>query len=269
MTEPVKSKHFRAFCPSIFHLETRVVPSSVNATLAHGVLAVTRDDAASSIQVDVLSQSVTKRGRVVGHSQFVVVQGVASFNVRKVKSISITPGLSTDNIVVNQPSRLHLRYTIQPVSAPPFVGPPPNPGGVTVSGVTGVQSALEQQIFDLINVQRVQNGVASLTVNSKLVTSAQIHSRDMAALNLMQHELPGVAQPTLESRAAFVGYQYTMMGENIASFFPGAQSLVAAWMASPAHRSNILNGQLTEAGVGVGHDASGNLYFCQEFGTRG
>ena len=89
----------------------------------------------------------------------------------------------------------------------------------------------------------------------------------MAALDLMEHTLPGVSQPTLVSRAVFVGYQYSWLGENIASFFPDAQSLVNAWMASAPHRANILNAQFTMAGIGVASDTSGNLFFTQEFGA--
>jgi uncharacterized protein YkwD len=127
-------------------------------------------------------------------------------------------------------------------------------------------SALEQAVFDLTNQARQVNGLPPLQVNSQLVTAAQTHSSDMARLNLMEHDLPGVAEPTLQSRAAAVGYNYSWLGENIAFNYPDAPSVVAAWMSSPGHRANILNPNYTEFGVGIAWNSAGQPYETQEFG---
>jgi uncharacterized protein YkwD len=136
------------------------------------------------------------------------------------------------------------------------------------SPTLGTISALEQQVVDLINQTRVQHGLAPLKVNTALVTAAQIHSHDMAALNSMQHSLPGVADPTLESRAAAVGYNYSWLGENIAFNYPDDPSVVTAWLNSPEHLANILSPNYTETGVGIAWNSQGQPYYTQDFGQK-
>ncbi|MBI4101680.1 MAG: hypothetical protein HY443_01810, partial [Candidatus Nealsonbacteria bacterium] len=47
-----------------------------------------------------------------------------------------------------------------------------------------------------------------------------------------------------------VGYSFSYAGENLAVSFFESKDAVNAWMASPGHRKNILNGKFTEIGVG-------------------
>jgi uncharacterized protein YkwD len=129
-------------------------------------------------------------------------------------------------------------------------------------------SALEQEIVDLTNQVRAQYGLAPLRVNSGLVAAAQLHSGDMARAGVMDHTLPGVADPTLESRAAAVGYNYSWLGENIAFNYSDDPAVVAAWMNSPSHRANILSPHYTEMGVGISWDNQGQPYYTEEFGSQ-
>ena len=56
-----------------------------------------------------------------------------------------------------------------------------------------------------------------------------------------------------------------MWGENLAKGYATAESLVEAWMASPTHAANILDGSYTTCGIAV-YEVDGKLYFAQEFG---
>jgi uncharacterized protein YkwD len=136
-----------------------------------------------------------------------------------------------------------------------------------VPTVSGVMSAQEQTIVDLVNQQRAQAGLAPLQVDSRLVEAAQIHSKDMATLGLMEHTLPGAALPALQDRAHYVGYNYSYLGENIAFNYPDDNSVMVAWMNSPGHRANILNPNYTQIGVGIAYDSLGEPYYTQEFGS--
>jgi hypothetical protein len=66
------------------------------------------------------------------------------------------------------------------------------------------------------------------------------------------------------------GYKYRYAGENLARDFSSASSAVDAWMNSPSHRDNILNGNYKDVGIGV---VEGNLggadttIIVQFFGT--
>ncbi len=129
-------------------------------------------------------------------------------------------------------------------------------------------TALEQAVVDLTNQAREQNGLPPLEVNSALVTASQIQSSNMAQLNEFEHDLPGVALPTLQSRAAAVGYNYAWLGENIAFNYPDAPSVVAAWMNSPEHRANILDPNYTDIGVSIAWNSLGEAYDTEDFGSR-
>ena len=169
--------------------------------------------------------------------------------------------------------------TLPPVTPTPVVPTPvvPAPVPVTPTPVTppvpvtppttAPTGTVAQQIIALVNQQRQAAGLAPLSVDSRLMAAAQIHAQDMARLDLMEHDLPGVTFPTLQSRAAAVGYSYSWLGENIAYNYPDAASVMIGWMNSPEHRANILNPNFTQIGVAVAYDSLGQPYYCQVFGA--
>lgn len=261
------------FRPALEGLDPRTLLSAVTATLGRGVLIIRREVASDPIRVEVATLTARARGGAPAGGS-VMVEGVGSFPARRVRRVLILPGPSAEGVIIHRPPGSRIRFRI----ARPSVGPvhpltattqvPPAQTLIAVPGVTGSLSAFEGQIFDLVNLERGKAGLAPLAVNPKLVAAAQIQGRNMAAARLMQHDLPGFDQPTLVSRAQFAGYtNYGWLGENLAILYPDAPSFVNAWMGSKAHRDNILNPNLTEAGVGVGRDVQGGLYVSQEFGA--
>src|SRR6185295_2218657 len=82
----------------------------------------------------------------------------------------------------------------------------------------------------------------------------------------MQHTLIGSPQPTMQTRAATIGYEWRALGENIAYGYSDAASVVNAWMNSAGHRANILNPMYTEMGAGVVRTDTGLPYYTQSFG---
>ena len=65
---------------------------------------------------------------------------------------------------------------------------------------------------------------------------------------------------------AQVGLSYPGVGENLfsANAFLSAREVVDAWMNSPDHRRNILDGRFTGIGIGV-YEGSEYTYWCQLF----
>lgn len=140
-------------------------------------------------------------------------------------------------------------------------------------------TAIEAQIVQLVNAERARAGLAPLAVNPALNAAAAFHSQDMAALSpivggvaAMRHTLYGTARPEVSNRLDLAGYdtwtRSFSYGENIAYNFLTAQAVMTAWMNSSGHRANILNPNFTEIGVAVRADASGALYFTQDFGHQ-
>jgi uncharacterized protein YkwD len=202
----------------------------------------------------------------------VVVEGVGQFPGTQVRKIEIT-GVVGEAVSVNPPAH-HLRIPVTinsvgaiavPSPAPAAPQPSPPPPATTPPAT---MSPLEQEVVDLTNQAREQNGLPPLQVNSALVASAQIQSTNMAQLNELEHTLPGVADPTLQSRAVAVGYNYAWLGENIAFNYPDAPSVVNAWMNSPDHRANILNPNYTDIGVSFAWNSLGQAYATEDFGSQ-
>ena len=129
-------------------------------------------------------------------------------------------------------------------------------------------SGAEAQIFSLINAERQHQGLPALVYNAQLDRMAKIQAANMARFQKMAHTLPESQLPTLGDRAAFVGYPFGRMAENVAQGFPSAESVVRGWMNSSGHRHNVLNADVSETGIGIARAPGGGLYFCQVFGRR-
>jgi len=149
---------------------------------------------------------------------------------------------------------------VQPKSSSPApLEAAPQPAPVQAAP-TPAFGAFEQQVFDLTNQQRSQQGLLPLTLNLTLNDVAEKHSQDMATRNYFSHQGLDGSQPWDRMRAE--GYVYSRAAENIAFGQPTPQAVVDAWMNSPGHRQNILDPNLKEIGVGYY-----NAYWTQDFGT--
>lgn len=129
-----------------------------------------------------------------------------------------------------------------------------------------------QNVVELVNAQRLTNGLTPLRASALLTQSAQNHANDQSRRNYIGHNSPEGVTPT--QRIMATGYDrnaYT--GENIYNGFGSAsytspQAAVNWWMNSPAHRANILNPSFTELGVGLAITTSTGMHiYVQNFGS--
>lgn len=114
---------------------------------------------------------------------------------------------------------------------------------------TGVQ--VTQDLGQWLNDLRRDRGLGALRVSAKLAATAQGHACDMAARDALSHLSTGGG--TLRDRLRVQGYRLRTAVENIASSGRGSAAEVAAriWLASPAHKDNLLTPGLTEFGFGM------------------
>jgi uncharacterized protein YkwD len=101
------------------------------------------------------------------------------------------------------------------------------------------------------NQQRSANGdLPLLSENKELNAAAMAKAQDMFKNQYFAHEsLTGAGPAELANDA---GYEYLAIGENLAlGNFESDKDLVQAWMDSPGHRANILNGKYSEIGAAV------------------
>jgi hypothetical protein len=122
-----------------------------------------------------------------------------------------------------------------------------------------------EQVIALTNVERANAGLAPLVADPSLTTSAQGYSSTLASTGCFDHTCGSVVD--FSQRDTVAGYtDWTNLGENIALGQQTPEQVVAAWMASPGHRANILNPNFTEIGVGLTMGPSGPEW-VQEFGA--
>ena len=103
------------------------------------------------------------------------------------------------------------------------------------------------------NYQREADHEADLALNAQLAKAAQAKAQDMANRDYWSHYTPDGQPPWVFATNA--GYNYQKLGENLATGFPDEASVVKAWMASPAHRDNVLDPSYTQVGFGFANVA--------------
>lgn len=130
-----------------------------------------------------------------------------------------------------------------------------------------VRFEIEQQVFELINLKRIEYGLTPLIWNEKTARVARLHSENMAEYRFFSHR--GLDGRTVDSRADSIGLRkWRMIGENIASlrgYQEPFKHVIDCWMRSPGHRENLLREKWKESGVGIAVSPDGTYYFTQVF----
>lgn len=128
-----------------------------------------------------------------------------------------------------------------------------------------VLNAGELKVFNLTNDERKKKELRPLVLSPFLSKLARAHSANMAKQMKMEHKLD---DKTPFDRLRDAGYKFAAASENIGMGDEDAtiEMIMEAWMASPAHRANILQTEFTEIGVGIARDQKGLIYYTQLFG---
>jgi uncharacterized protein YkwD len=139
--------------------------------------------------------------------------------------------------------------------------------------------AARDAVLCLLNKERAKAGLKPLDNNKRLQKAAQRHNQRMVGTGCFDHKCGG--EGDLGRRLETVGYldgglSRWAYGENIAwgdGNYGTARSIVAAWMNSPPHRSNILSNDFRDIGIGFSSgtpragNANGSIY-TTDFGLR-
>jgi stress response protein SCP2 len=137
-------------------------------------------------------------------------------------------------------------------------------GGDAPAAGSGAEAELLAEVVRLTNRERTSRGLGALATDSRLARAAHVHSVDMATRDFFAHECPSGTQAW--DRAVASGYRYRKVAENIAAGQRSAAEVVEGWMNSPGHRANILDGELTQIGVGYATGGEYGTYWTQVFG---
>ncbi len=169
---------------------------------------------------------------------------------------SMMPG-NAQPVAVPLPQPMPSR-SVQPMPAP---GIAPKP--TETSGNQPGNPEIEQ-LLQLTNKARSEQGLPKLALNATLTEAAMQHSTNMVRQRTLAHDLDGKG-PAERIRA--LGYRFGSMGENIAEGQRTSAEAIDSWLRSPGHRANLLGSAYTEVGFGVATTTDGRRYWTQLFAT--
>ena len=126
------------------------------------------------------------------------------------------------------------------------------PSSVTLGSPDDVGSGesgdVATALFRLLNQTRRESGLPPLEQHSGLAEVATAHSRDMVESGFVGHTSP--TSGDAPARVQRAGYRSGLVLENIGrGYSPG--EIHRGLLASPGHRANIMNPDVTHVGVGV------------------
>ena len=151
--------------------------------------------------------------------------------------------------------------------------------GATIAPSAQNASKVRAATLCLLNAERAERGLGGLRSNRSLRAAASRYAARMSRQDFFAHVAPdGSSMVDRIRRTAYLrgSVRRWTVGENLAW---GAgrratpEQTVAAWMASPGHKRNILDGQFREIGIGVTLGApvrgqSDAATYVTNFGTR-
>lgn len=148
--------------------------------------------------------------------------------------------------------------------------------GADVIPAAGSTPEAGQATLCLLNGERAAQGLRPLAEAPGLTQPSLAYSSRMVAENFFAHVSPDggeLVDRLVAARYIERGGDWTV-GENIAwgqDTLATPRSIVAAWMASPGHRENILTPEYTEIGIGIAlgtpGDPSWGATYTTDFGA--
>ncbi len=131
-----------------------------------------------------------------------------------------------------------------------------------------VGAVLPAVVVEETNEERDTSDLPPLIRNPILDAAARMKAEDMATRGYFAHYSPDGISPWHWFSEA--GYGFVHAGENLAVHFTDSKAVVDAWMDSPTHRANIVNGNYREIGVGTARgrfEGYDTVFVVQLFGT--
>ena len=139
---------------------------------------------------------------------------------------------------------------INPTPYPTPRNPTPYP---TTTPTPDPYPSYSRRVFELVNAERVKNGLGALPWSAPLARAANGHNLAMdrcaqaGGASCFAHQLPGEPDPNQRARAA--GWQGLYVLEDIGRGYDTPESVVNGWMNSAGHRAAILSTRATEIGA--------------------
>ncbi len=117
----------------------------------------------------------------------------------------------------------------------------------------------------IISSFRRQNGLQPVRMHPLLQREAQKHSRAMASLQSLTHQIqPGMG---VYARLSAAGFNRPV-AENVSMGGSSAAAVISRWIKSPGHRQNMLDARYNVFGFAVATDRSGRRWWTLIIGAQ-
>ena len=116
------------------------------------------------------------------------------------------------------------------------------------SGELADRSDSARELFEKLNLARIEEGVAAMAWSAALAEVAGGHGREMYEEGYLSHISPVTG--SVDGRLEAEGIPFRVVGENLA-LSPTVASVHEGLSASPSHRATMLDPRFTRVGVSV------------------
>jgi len=124
---------------------------------------------------------------------------------------------------------------------------------------SGTHTALEAELFELINDYRVSIDLNELTFNGTAYYYAGKHNDYMISENSVSHDKFGERAKEISKRTGA-----SHVAENVARNYDTMEEVLEAWLESSSHKES-LEGNYTHSAVNITESENGEFYFTQMF----
>ena len=183
----------------------------------------------------------------------------------RTKGVRITFGKYSSTIKISPYKKPNPAPTVSPQPSEtqePTVSPEPSETSEPTAA-PDVSEQYIQKVLELVNVERKNEGLSELQLDSTLCQAAEVRAKEISVL--FEHTRPNGTQ--CFTAMDELGYRYMAAGENIAAGQATPEKVVDSWMHSEGHRANILSSSFSRIGIGyyaLSNDIYGH-YWVQMF----
>lgn len=106
----------------------------------------------------------------------------------------------------------------------------------------------DESIITLTNAEREKLNLPTVSSNQFLSQAAYLKAEAIFSSQNFSHTIDN---QTFSHWVKLTGYEYDIIGENLAIDFISSEGAIKAWLNSTTHRENILNPRFSEIGVAI------------------
>lgn len=129
----------------------------------------------------------------------------------------------------------------------------------------GDKARIQYRMLDAVNALRRAAGAPEVELDAKLTAAAATHSRDMSVQNRPWHFGSDGSSPI--DRVRRVGYDGTLLGENISETYETELETLGAWMEQPDTRRVIVDPDARKLGFSWYQESNGKIWWTLITGT--